>query len=110
MFTSLRSKWGQTDSTNEPKENVVSMHDKTLKLVTNLKRDAIEKRLGEARSAAQKAGLSEVARLLDGVEGASQALIEQKVRDALKSLAGKSDHSGITELLELVEMNLPNLQ
>lgn len=87
----------------------MSMHDKTLKLVTNLKRDAIEKRLGEARSAAQKAGLTEVATLLDGAEGASRAQIEQKVRDALRSLAGKSDHSGITELLELVEMNLPNL-
>jgi len=87
----------------------VSSHDKTLKLVTNLKRDAIEKRLGEARSAAQKAGLSEAANLLDGVEGASRAQIEQKVRDALKALAGKSGHSGITELLELVEMNLPNL-
>lgn len=85
------------------------MHDKTLKLMTNLKRDAIEKRLGEARSAAQKAGLSEVAKLLEGVERASKALIEQKVRDALKSLAGKAVHSGITELIELVEMNLPNL-
>lgn len=77
----------------------MSLHDKTLKLVTNLKRDAIEKRLGEARSAAQKAGLSEVARLLDGVEGAAKAQIGQKVRVALKSLAGKSGHSGITELL-----------
>lgn len=88
----------------------MSSHDKTLKLVTNLKRDAIEKRLGEARGAAQRAGLSEVATLLDGFEGASKAQIEQKVRDALKSLAGKSGHSGITELLELVEMNLPNLK
>jgi hypothetical protein len=93
----------------DPKEDIVSMHDKTLKLVTNLKRDGIEKRLGEARSAAQKAGLSDVAGLLDGVEGAAKAQIEQKVRDALKSLAGKSGPSGITELLELVEMNLPNL-
>lgn len=87
----------------------MSSHDKTLKLVTNLKRGAIEKRIGEARSAAQKAGLTEVAELLDGVEGASRAEIEQKVRDALKSLAGKSGHSGIAEVLELVEMNLPNL-
>ncbi len=88
----------------------MSSHDKTLKLVTNLKRDAIEKRLAEVRSAAQNAGLSEVATLLDGIEGAPKAQIEQKVRDALKSLAGKSGHSGITELLELVEMNLPNLK
>ena len=88
----------------------MSSHDKTLKLVTNLKRDAIEKRLGEARSAAQKAGLPEVASLLEGAEGASKADIEQKVRAALKTLAGKSGASGITELLELVEMNLPNLK
>jgi hypothetical protein len=67
-------------------------------------------RSGWARRAAQKAGLSEVAGLLDGVEGAAKAQIEQKVWDALKSLAGKSGHSGITELLELVEMNLPNLK
>jgi len=87
----------------------VSSHDKTLKLVTNLKRDAIEKRLGEARSAAQVAGLTEVATLLDGFEGASRVAIEQKVRDALRALGGKSGPSGITELLELVEMNLPNL-
>jgi len=43
----------------------VSSHDKTLKLVTNLKRDAIERRLGEARSAAQKAGLPGVVGLLE---------------------------------------------
>ena len=88
----------------------MSSHDKTLKLVTNLKRDAIEKRLGEARNAAQKAGLTDVAGVLEGVEGADKAQIEQKVRDALRSLAGKTGHSGITELLELVEMNLPNLK
>jgi hypothetical protein len=87
----------------------VSSHDKTLKLVTNLKRDGIEKRLGEARGAAQTAGLSDVAALLDGIEGADKAQIEEKVRSALKLLAGKSGHSGISELLELVEMNLPNL-
>ena len=83
--------------------------EKTLKLVTNLKRDAIEKRLGEARSAAQKAGLSDVAKLLEGVEGAPRAQVEQKVKGALKSLAGKSDSSGVKAVLELVELNLPNL-
>jgi hypothetical protein len=71
-------------------ENVVTSHDKSLKLVTNLKRDAIEKRLGEARHAAQKVELSGVASLLTGLEGASKAAIEQKVRDAIKALAGKS--------------------
>lgn len=88
----------------------MSSHDKTLKLVTNLKRDGIEKRLREARGAAQKAGLPDVAALLVGIEGADKAQIEQKVKEALKSLSGRSGHSGISELLELVEMNLPNLK
>jgi len=88
----------------------VSDQDKTLKLVTNLKRGAIEKRLGEARSAAQAAGFSEVAQMLDGIEGSPKAQMEQKVRDALKWLAGKPDHGGIVALLELVELNLPNLK
>ena len=83
--------------------------EKTLKLVTNLKRDAIEKRLGEARSAAQKAGLADVAKMLEGVEGGSKAQIEQKVKGALKSLAGKSGPSGVKDVLELIELNLPNL-
>lgn len=88
----------------------MSSHDKTLKLVKNLDRGAIEKRLGEARSAAQAAGFSELAQMLAGIEGAPRAQIEQKVTSALKWLAGKPDHKGIGALLELVEMNLPNLK
>ena len=83
--------------------------EKTLKLVTNLKRDAIEKRIGEARDAAKKAGLADVAKALEGAEGAPKASVEEKVKGALKALAGKSEHSGIREKLELVELNLPNL-
>jgi hypothetical protein len=83
--------------------------EKTLKLVMNLKRDAIEKRLGDARSKAQKAGLSDVAKMLEGVEGGTKAQIEQKVKGAQKLLTGKSDHAHILEVLDLVELNLPNL-
>ena len=83
--------------------------EKTLKLVTNLKRDAIEKRLGDARSKAQKAGLSDVAKMLEGIEGAPKAKVEEKIKGAQKLLAGKSDHSHILEVLDLVELNLPNL-
>ena len=83
--------------------------EKTLKLVTNLKRDAIEKRLGDARSKAQKAGLADVAKALEGVEGAPKAKVEEKLKAAQKLLAGKSDHSHILEVLDLVELNLPNL-
>jgi hypothetical protein len=83
--------------------------EKTLKLVTNLKRDAIEKRLGEVRSAAQKAGLADVAKMLEGVEGAPKAKVEEKLKGAQKLLAGKSDHSRLLEVLDLLELNLPNL-
>jgi len=88
----------------------MSEHEKTLKLVTNLDRGAIEKRLVEARSAAQAAGLTDLAKTLAGVEGAPKAQIEQKVKAALKSLAGKSDAKDIQALIELVELNLPNLK
>ena len=88
----------------------MSEYEKTLKLVTNLDRGAIEKRLVEARSAAQAAGFTDLAKMLAGVEGAPKAQIEQKVKGALKSLAGKSDGKDIQALLELVELNLPNLK
>lgn len=85
-------------------------HEKTLKLVTNLDRGAIEARLGEARSAAQAAGLSDLAQMFVGIEGSPRARIEQSVGNALKWLAGKPGHQGIAALLELVEINLPNLK
>lgn len=84
--------------------------EKTLKMVINLKRDGIEKRLGDARSKAQKAGFSDVAKMLEGVEGAPKAKIEEKLKGAQKLLAGKSDHAHILAVLDLVEMNLPNLK
>lgn len=85
-------------------------HEKTLKLLTNLDRGAIEARFGEARNAAQAAGLPELAQMLAGIEGLPRAQIEQKVGKALKWLAGKPGHQGIAALLELVEINLPNLK
>jgi hypothetical protein len=83
--------------------------EKTLKLVTNLKRDAIEKRLVDARGKAQKSGLSDVAKMLEGIEGAPKPKLEEKVRGAQKLLAGKADHAHILEVLDLVELNFPNL-
>jgi len=62
----------------------MSMHDETLKLVTNL---------GRA-----------------GIEGMPKAQIEERVQSALKSLRGDSGQGGLSALLELVELNLPNLK
>jgi hypothetical protein len=93
----------------DEREEAAVSDEKTLKLVTNLKRDAIEKRLGDARGKAQKAGLSDVAKMLEGIEGAPKAKLEEKVKGAQKLLAGKSDHAHILEVLDLVELNFPNL-
>ena len=88
----------------------MSMHDKTLKLVTNLDRAGIEARLAEVRGGAESAKLGELAALLSGVEGMPRAQIEERVRQGLSSLRGKAEYGALSALLELVELNLPNLK
>ncbi|KPK06032.1 MAG: hypothetical protein AMJ64_10190 [Betaproteobacteria bacterium SG8_39] len=87
----------------------MSEHQKTLKIVTNLDRAAIEAKLGDLHGAAQAAGLADVAALLAGTQGAPRAQLEQVVRAALKALAGVSGQAELKGQLELVELNLPNL-
>ena len=89
---------------------MTSESEKTMKLVTNLDRKAIEGKLAEVRSTAQAANLKELADLFNGVEGMPRAQIEQKVKNALKWLADKPQHNRIASTLELVGLNLPNLK
>ena len=84
--------------------------DKTVRMVTNLDRKAIEGKLAGVRQAAQTANLTELASLFAGVEGMPRAQIETKVQNALKWLADKPQHQRITADLELVEINLKNLK
>jgi hypothetical protein len=84
--------------------------EKTMKLVTNLDRKAIEGKLAEVRSAAQSANLAELASMFQGVVGMPKAQIEQRVKNAVKWLADKPQHARISTDLELVEMNLKNLK
>ena len=88
----------------------MSIHDKTLKIVTNLDRSAIEAKLLEVRGAAQAANLGELASLFGDIEGMPRAQIEQRVKNALKWLADKPGQQNISALLELIEINLPNLK
>jgi len=88
----------------------MSNHEETLKMVNNLDRAAIEARLAEIRAGAQAAGLAELAQMFAGIEGAPRAKVEEKVRSALKWLAGKPEQRSLVALLELVEINLPNLK
>ena len=84
--------------------------EKTMKLVTNLDRKAIEGKLAQVRSDAQSANLKELADMFNGIEGMPRAQIEQKVKNALKWLADKPQHNRISAQLELVGLNLPNLK
>ena len=88
----------------------MTLHQKTLKLVTNLDRSAVEARLAEVRGSAQSNNLAELASQLAGVEGMPRAQLEARVKNALKWLADKPQHKDIAALLELVELNLPNLK
>jgi len=85
-------------------------YEKTVKLVTNLERGAIEEKLAEVRKASQSANLGELAAMLTGVEGMPRAQMESRVRNALKWLADKPQHRTLVAQLELVELNLPNLK
>ena len=81
-------------------------HDKTLKLVTNLDRPAIEARIAEVRKAAP----ADLAGLLAGVEGLPRAGMEEKVKAALKWAGTKPEHKNLLAQLEMIELNLPNLK
>ncbi len=84
--------------------------EKTLRLVTNLDRKAIEAKLAQVRADAQSSNLKELADLFNGVEGMPRAQIEQKVKNALKWLSDKPQHNRIASQLELVGLNLANLK
>jgi hypothetical protein len=84
--------------------------DKTVRMVTNLDRPAIEGKLADVRNTAQSANLAELASMFAGVEGMPKAQIEQRVKNAIKWLADKPQHARITTDLELVELNLKNLK
>jgi hypothetical protein len=88
----------------------MSADDKTVRMVTNLDRKAVEGKLADVRKAAQAANLNELASMFTNVEGMPAAQIEQKVNNALKWLADKPQHNRIATDLELVELNLKNLK
>jgi hypothetical protein len=85
-------------------------HEKTMKLVTNRDRAAVEQRLVAVRNAAATGNLAELAAMFNGIEGMPRAQMEAKVKSALKWLMDKPQHKSLQAQLELVEINLPNLK
>jgi len=85
-------------------------YEKTLRLVTDLDRAAIEEKLREVRNSAEAAGLAELGRMFLDIEGAPRARLERDVHNALAWLRERPEHGRLAALLELVEINLPNLK
>ena len=85
-------------------------YDKTVRMVTNLDRKAVEGKLAAVRQAAQSNNLAELVTIVSGIEGMPRAHLEPRVRSALRWLADKPQHQRIAAELELVELNLKNLQ
>ena len=84
--------------------------EKTMKLVTNLDRAAIEAMLRGVGGDAAGAGLTDLAKMFIGIEGMPAAQIEQRVNSAMKWLVDKPQHMKLAATLDLVGMNLKNLK
>ncbi len=84
-------------------------NEKTMKIVTNLDRAGVEALLSEVRAKAQSKNLNELASLFNGVDGMPRAQLEQRVGNALKWLADKPEHAGLSAQLEMAELNLRNI-
>ena len=84
--------------------------EKTMKMVTNLDRAAIEGKLREIGGDAAAAGLTDIAKMFIGIEGMPAAQIEQRVNNAMKWLADKPQHMRLAASLDLIGMNLKNLK
>ncbi len=82
--------------------------DKTFEFSTTLDRGAIEARLEEVRQAADALLLADVAAPLTGVAGTGRDEMARRIQAALDALKD-SGQKRMIALLELAEINLPNL-
>jgi hypothetical protein len=83
--------------------------DKTVELVTNLDRAAIEEKLGQIVAAAKTHNLEDIVTLLGAYAGMGQTDLRKRVGLCLHALSGSPEHKGLFMQLELVELNLHNL-
>lgn len=84
-------------------------YDATLKLVTNLDRTGVEDLLARARGMAGDRGLSDLEATLAGVERMSTEEVGAAVARALEATSGVEGAGDLRALIELAELNLPNL-
>jgi hypothetical protein len=85
-------------------------NDKTVELITNLDRTAVEKILHQVAAEAKARGLDDIIMLLGDFVGMSAADLNKRVALCLESLSASPEHRALFSQLELVELNLPNLK
>jgi hypothetical protein len=82
--------------------------DKTFELITNLDRAAVEAKLEEVRQGAESLLLADVAQQLTGIASKSREELGKRIQASLAALEG-SGQKRLIAMLELAEINLPNL-
>ena len=85
-------------------------NDKTVELITNLDRAAVEKILHQVVAESKTRGLDDIIMLLGDFVGMSAADLNKRVALCLESLSASPEHRAVFSQLELVELNLPNLK
>ena len=83
--------------------------DKTVELVTNLDRAAIEGILRQVATEAKAKGLDDIVTLLGDFVGMGRADLQKRIALCLESLSASPEHKALFTQLELAELNLPNL-
>lgn len=83
--------------------------DKTVELVMNLYRAAIEDRLKQVAAEAKARALDDIPTLLGDFVGMSQDELRKRVALCLQALSESPEHKALFTQLELIELNLPNL-
>ncbi|HZE59143.1 MAG TPA: hypothetical protein VE085_01140 [Burkholderiales bacterium] len=84
--------------------------EETLRWPTNLDRHAIEQRLAQARTTAEKNGWTALLPFLSDIEGKPAAEIAKKVMAALDWLQAQPEQRAFTLQLQMVALNLKNLK
>ena len=87
----------------------MSNDEKTVELITNLDRAAVEGILKQVAMEAKAKGLDDIITLLGNFVGMSQPDLKKRVALCLEFLSASPEHRAMFSQLEVVELNLKNL-
>ncbi|MDO8933325.1 MAG: hypothetical protein Q7U97_13100 [Rhodocyclaceae bacterium] len=84
-------------------------HESTLRFVTNLDRSGIEAQLRQVMQKAADRNLPAVAALLATADGRSRQELDQLIVECVRLIRETPEHKALSDQLEMVQINLPNL-